>query len=59
VANQQNYAQPTSAAPAASSAAPASANSYASFTPNGKKAGLSAGDAYNAVQAHIGWWYGK
>ncbi|GFZ44057.1 hypothetical protein JCM24511_01778 [Saitozyma sp. JCM 24511] len=57
VDNQQNYAQPTSAAPAASSAAPASANSYASFTPNGKKAGLSAGDAYDAVQAHIGWWY--
>lgn len=28
-----------------------------SLTPNGKKAGISAGDSYNFVKDHIGWWY--
>jgi len=27
------------------------------FTPNGKKAGTSSGDAYSSLEAHIGWWY--
>ncbi|KAJ7285082.1 glycosyl hydrolase catalytic core-domain-containing protein [Mycena rebaudengoi] len=27
------------------------------FTPNGKKAGLSSGNALNAIQDHISWWY--
>lgn len=32
-------------------------NSGAGLTPNGIKAGISAGDAYDAVKDHIGWWY--
>jgi hypothetical protein len=27
------------------------------FTPNGMKAGIAGGDAYNYVRDHIGWWY--
>lgn len=32
--------------------------SHPSLTPNGIKAGLSAGDAFDYVKDHIGWWYG-
>ncbi|WVR07899.1 hypothetical protein IAU60_004942 [Kwoniella sp. DSM 27419] len=27
------------------------------YTPNGIKAGIAGGDAYDAVKDHIGWWY--
>ncbi|KAF9533732.1 hypothetical protein CPB83DRAFT_406199 [Crepidotus variabilis] len=30
---------------------------YAKFIPNSVKAGISAGDAFDAVKDHIGWWY--
>lgn len=56
----QNWAQPasSSAAAAAQSSAAATSNiATAGFTPNGIKAGLSAGDAYDYVKDHIGWWY--
>jgi len=35
------------------------ANGHTNMTPNGIKAGLSAGDAYDFVKDHIGWWYGE
>lgn len=28
-----------------------------SYTPNGMKAGVAGGDAYNILRDHIGWWY--
>ncbi|TYJ55949.1 hypothetical protein B9479_003334 [Cryptococcus floricola] len=51
----------TSAAAASTSSASSSTGSsvvsYANLTPNGNKAGLSAGDALPWVKDHIGWWY--
>ncbi|KAL4258327.1 Alkali-sensitive linkage protein [Pleurotus pulmonarius] len=38
-------------------ASPAKANTASSLTPNGIKAGLSAGDAFAQLKDHIGWWY--
>jgi len=32
---------------------------YGSLTPNGNKAGISGGDAYDYFQGKIGWWYGE
>jgi hypothetical protein len=29
------------------------------IVPNGIKAGISAGDAYDYFKDHIGWWYGR
>lgn len=34
-------------------------DSHSDLTPNGIKAGISAGDAYDFVKDHIGWWYGE
>ena len=34
-------------------------DSHLEMTPNGIKAGISAGDAYDFVKDHIGWWYGS
>lgn len=63
-------ASPAAPSPSASPAAPSpSANTgsgsgnsnnganAASLTPNGKKAGISAGNALQAMGSHIGWWY--
>ncbi|CAD6565070.1 MAG: hypothetical protein TREMPRED_000796 [Tremellales sp. Tagirdzhanova-0007] len=48
----------SSAAAAASSAAGSTSSSSSnSLTPNGIKAGLSAGDAFTATENHISWWY--
>ncbi|WVQ72418.1 hypothetical protein IAR50_001970 [Cryptococcus sp. DSM 104548] len=53
----------TSSSAAASSTSSATSStsssvvSYAALTPNGNKAGLSAGDALPWVKDHIGWWY--
>lgn len=33
------------------------ASPSSSFTPNRIKAGVAAGDAYNILRDHIGWWY--
>ncbi|KAF9448328.1 glycoside hydrolase family 128 protein [Macrolepiota fuliginosa MF-IS2] len=32
-------------------------SSSSAFIPNGMKAGVAGGDAYNILQSHIGWWY--
>ncbi|KAF6757144.1 glycosyl hydrolase catalytic core-domain-containing protein [Ephemerocybe angulata] len=37
--------------------APTNSGSQTGFTPNGNKAGLSAGDAYWDLKDKIGWWY--
>ncbi|CAD6582580.1 MAG: hypothetical protein TREMPRED_003326 [Tremellales sp. Tagirdzhanova-0007] len=34
-----------------------SSDPHSNMTPNGIKAGISAGDAYDLVKDHIGWWY--
>ena len=36
-----------------------SSDPHSNMTPNGIKAGISAGDAYDLVKDHIGWWYGE
>lgn len=35
----------------------ATSSSSSSLTPNGIKAGVAGGDAYNILRDHIGWWY--
>lgn len=63
-------AAPTAAAPPASSAAaPTSASggnsggstnngaNWGQLTPNGKKAGMSAGDSVGSMASHLGWYY--
>ncbi|WWC66085.1 uncharacterized protein I303_108707 [Kwoniella dejecticola CBS 10117] len=50
----------TSAAAAASSSAASSSggsSNNGNYTPNGIKAGIAGGDAYDQCEAHIGWWY--
>lgn len=66
--NQQNWVDATSsseqaAATSASSSSPSSSSgtsvvSYAGLTPNGNKAGVSAGDSLPWVASKLGWWYG-
>lgn len=56
-------AAPSAAAPSASPS-PAYSGGYSNiafpgFTPNGNKAGISGGDAYDYFKDHIGWWYGE
>lgn len=59
--------QPATAAPSASPSPqttqaappPPLSGGNTGFTPNGIKAGMSAGDSYDYVKDHIGWWYGK
>ncbi|WVQ95852.1 hypothetical protein IAU59_002951 [Kwoniella sp. CBS 9459] len=46
----------TSAAAATTSASSGS-SSNGQYTPNGIKAGIAGGDAYDIVKDHIGWWY--
>lgn len=68
IANQQNWVDATSsseqaAATSASSSSPSSSSgtsvvSYAGLTPNGNKAGVSAGDSLPWVASKLGWWYG-
>jgi len=36
---------------------PGYSSQYISLTPNGIKAGVAGGDAYNILRDHIGWWY--
>lgn len=49
-----------SSSPAATQAPPPpSSGGNTGFTPNGIKAGMSAGDSYDWVKDHIGWWYGE
>ncbi|WVW87143.1 hypothetical protein I302_109200 [Kwoniella bestiolae CBS 10118] len=47
----------TSAAAAASTSAASSSSSNGQYTPNGIKAGIAGGDAYDDCESHIGWWY--
>lgn len=51
----------TSAAPAQTSSSSNAGSSYAGdythLIPNGKKAGISAGDSFDHFKDHIGWWY--
>lgn len=66
--NQQNWAEATSSAEqaAATSASSFSSSSgsgtsivsYSGLTPNGNKAGVSAGDSLPWVASKLGWWYG-
>ena len=35
-----------------------SSGSHPGMTPNGIKAGISGGDAFDYLKDHIGWWYG-
>lgn len=51
----------SSAAAATTSASTSSGNKGAtsSFTPNGKKAGVSTGDAFDELKDIIGWWWGE
>ncbi|WRT69895.1 uncharacterized protein IL334_006886 [Kwoniella shivajii] len=49
-------ASSTSASAAAATSA-TSTSSNGSYTPNGIKAGIAGGDAYDQCEAHIGWWY--
>ncbi|WWC73899.1 uncharacterized protein I206_107871 [Kwoniella pini CBS 10737] len=56
-AESQASATSTSAAAAASTSAATSTSNNGNYTPNGIKAGIAGGDAYDAVEAHIGWWY--
>ncbi|KAK8864346.1 hypothetical protein IAR55_001593 [Kwoniella newhampshirensis] len=62
--NNQAWVQPTSSdtpAPAQSSAAspppPPPSSGGGSMTPNGNKAGVSAGDSLPWIKDKIGWWY--
>ncbi|KAL0250524.1 hypothetical protein I308_102702 [Cryptococcus tetragattii IND107] len=65
--NQQNWAEATSSAEqvAATSASSFSSSSgsgtsivsYSGLTPNGNKAGVSAGDSLPWVASKLGWWY--
>lgn len=53
-----------SAAAPSASPSPAYSGGYSNiafpgFTPNGNKAGISGGDAYDYFKDHIGWWYGE
>ena len=36
---------------------PGYSSQHISLTPNGIKAGVAGGDAYNILRDHIGWWY--
>ncbi|WWD20455.1 hypothetical protein CI109_104931 [Kwoniella shandongensis] len=45
------------AAAAATTAASSSSGSSSDLTPNGIKAGIAGGDAYDQIKDHIGWWY--
>ena len=36
---------------------PGHSSQHISLTPNGIKAGVAGGDAYNILRDHIGWWY--
>ncbi|WVF68302.1 hypothetical protein IAT40_003067 [Kwoniella sp. CBS 6097] len=47
----------SSAAPAATSASSGGSSNNGQYTPNGIKAGIAGGDAYDIVKDHIGWWY--
>ena len=49
---------PSPKATQAASPPPPSSGGNTGFTPNGIKAGMSAGDSYDWVKDHIGWWYG-
>ncbi|KAJ7678904.1 glycosyl hydrolase catalytic core-domain-containing protein [Mycena polygramma] len=40
-----------------SSSSVTSVKAASGFTPNGKKAGTSSGNAYSTLESHIGWWY--
>ncbi|KAK4689886.1 hypothetical protein P7C73_g240, partial [Tremellales sp. Uapishka_1] len=50
-------AAPSSSSTAVASSTSSASSSSSSLTPNGIKAGLSAGDALDACGDHIGWWY--
>ncbi|KAK8849824.1 hypothetical protein IAR55_005160 [Kwoniella newhampshirensis] len=47
----------TASAVAASTSAATSSGSSSNLTPNGIKAGIAGGDAYDQIKDHIGWWY--
>ncbi|OCF34428.1 hypothetical protein I317_03518 [Kwoniella heveanensis CBS 569] len=47
----------SSAAAATTTAATNGTSSNGQYTPNGIKAGIAGGDAYDVVKDHIGWWY--
>lgn len=66
--NQQNWVGATSSSEQAAAASTSSSSSssgsgtsvvsYAGLTPNGNKAGVSAGDSLPWLASKLGWWYG-
>ncbi|WWC92615.1 uncharacterized protein L201_007574 [Kwoniella dendrophila CBS 6074] len=47
----------SAAASASTSQASTGTSNNGNYTPNGIKAGIAGGDAYDQCEAHIGWWY--
>ncbi|WWD04380.1 hypothetical protein V865_002449 [Kwoniella europaea PYCC6329] len=56
-AQDSSSATSTSAAAAATTSASSNSTSTGQYTPNGKKAGIAGGDAYDQCEDYIGWWY--
>ncbi|KAJ7801286.1 hypothetical protein B0H14DRAFT_3489802 [Mycena olivaceomarginata] len=54
-ATTESGSSPTATSPSGGSTS--SIESASGFTPNGKKAGTSSGNAYSILESHIGWWY--